>query len=274
MVHRKPPYAVLSTAAMLALFTGCSALPRDPIPSHEILDLQSKVLGEQRRIAIYTPIAYALEPTARFPVLYMPDGGIGEDFPHIVATIEELIATGTIPPMLVVGIENTDRKRDLAGPTIVADDLKVAPSAGGSAKFREFIQRELIPEIEQRYRCNARRAIVGESLAGLFVVETMLLQPKLFDQYIAISPSLWWNNHGLVRSAQSLIVNSIGHPMRVFLSHGNETDIVPYAAELAQTLKEHAPSSLQLVFAPHPEEQHHTVFRAVKHEAFRAVLRR
>lgn len=274
MARPKFPYAALSIAALLALFTGCSASPRDPIPSHEVLVLQSKVLGEQRRIAIYTPIAYALEPTARFPVLYMPDGGIGEDFPHIVATIEALIATGTIPPMLVVGIENTDRKRDLTGPTIVADDLKVAPTAGGSAKFREFIQSELIPEIEQRYRCNTQRAIVGESLAGLFVVETMLLQPKLFEQYIAISPSLWWNNHGLVHSAKSLIVNSIGHPMRVFLSNANETNIVPHVAELAQTLKEHAPSSLQLVFAPHPEEEHHTIFRAAKNEAFRAVLRR
>src|SRR5690606_21810246 len=252
--------------------TSCGVTPKDPIPKHEILTLQSRTLSEPRRISVYTPEAYDQDPSARFPVLYMPDGGIEEDFPHIVATVKELIATETIPPMLVVGIENTERRRDLTGPTAVAEDRKIAPVVGGSELFRAFIKNELIPEIEQRYRCDAQRAIVGESAAGLFVVETLLLEPQLFDRYIAISPSLWWNDHWLVRNAKDLAVSTIGKNIRLFLSNGDETDIAVHTKELARILKENAPSSLTCVYEPHPEEQHHTIFRAVKKAALRSAL--
>jgi uncharacterized protein len=262
---------LLATSALL--LASCQTQGADPIPRHDTFTMQSQALQEVRRITVHTPDGYDQDPAARFAVLYMPDGGIGEDFPHIVATIDELIATESIPKMLVVGIENTERRRDLSGPTTVAKDRTVAPHVGGSEQFRKFIQHELIPEIERRYRCSSARAIVGESLAGLFVVETMLLEPTMFDRYIAISPSLWWNDHRLVRSAQELVANSIGHPMQLFLSHGNETDIAPHAAELARVLGEFAPSTLRVVYEPHPEEQHHTIFRAVKKAAFLTVLR-
>tara|TARA_R110002072_G_scaffold174303_3_gene329359 strand:+ start:43784 stop:44713 length:930 start_codon:yes stop_codon:yes gene_type:complete len=266
-------HPALVVSLLLAL-ASCSTQPGDPIPEHTILMLKSTAVGEERRISVYTPKGYNEDPTARFPVLYMPDGGIGEDFPHIVATIEALIEVRTIPPMLVVGIENTQRRRDLTGPTRVADDLKIAPEVGGSAQFRTFIRDELIPEIERRYRCNAQRAIVGESLAGLFVIETMLLEPKLFDRYIAVSPSLWWNNHSLVRAAKDYLVDTIGHKMRLFLTNANEKGIAPHAAELARIIKENAPSTFRLVYEPHPEEEHHTIFRAAKKAAFSSALSR
>jgi len=97
-------------------------------------------------------------------------------------------------PFILVGIENTARRRDLTGPTTSAEDKKIAPKVGGSAAFRQFIREELIPTVKQRYRTTAETAIVGESLAGLFVVETLLLEPGLFDTYLAFDPSLWWNN--------------------------------------------------------------------------------
>ena len=263
---------LLLIATLIASLPSCGVTPSDPIPEHKILTLQSKALSEPRRITVYTPIAYGENPEQRFPVLYMPDGGIQEDFPHVVATIKGLIASDAIPPMLVVGIENTQRRRDLTGPTAVAEDRLVAPVVGGSKSFRAFVKHELIPEVEQRYRCNEQRAIVGESLAGLFVVETLLLEPKLFDCYIAISPSLWWNDHWLVRNAKDLLQGRDGHPVRLFLSHGNEADIVGHAEELVRHIRASAPRSLSCVYEPHPEEQHHTIFRAVKEQAFRAVL--
>lgn len=265
--------SILAASLLLAL-ASCGTAPRDPIPEHEILTIDSTALGEERRISIYTPKVYDKDPTQRFPVLYMPDGGIGEDFPHIVATIEALIEVRTIPPMLVVGIENTKRRRDLTGPTRVAEDRKIAPEVGGSAKFRAFIRDELIPDIERRYRCNEERAIVGESLAGLFVIETMMLEPKLFDRYIAVSPSLWWNNQSLVRNAQENMVSAIGHNMRLYLTNADETDIAPHVAELARKLEQNAPSTLHWVYEPRPEEKHDTIFRAAKKAAFRWALSR
>ena len=87
---------------------------------------------------------------------------MGEDFPHIANTVAELIARGDIPPVRVVGIENTDRKRDMTGPTTVAEDRELLPSNGGSAEFRTFIRDELMPVVEERYACDGRRAIIGE----------------------------------------------------------------------------------------------------------------
>lgn len=272
--RRPVPSAPLLVALLITLLVtaSCATPTGDPIPEHVILTIDSKAVGEARRISIYTPKGYAENATVRYPVLYMPDGGIGEDFPHIVNTVEQLIEQRTIPPMLVVGIENTKRRRDLTGPTRVAEDRKIADEVGGSAAFRAFVRDELIPEIERRYRCTGQRAIIGESLAGLFVVETMLLEPKLFDRYMAISPSLWWNNQSLVRNANDHLVDAIGHRMRLFLTSANETDIAPHAATLAKKLDESAPSSLRWIYLPHPEEEHHTIFRATKRDAMQFAL--
>jgi predicted alpha/beta superfamily hydrolase len=102
---------------------------------------------------------------------------------------------------VLVGIENTQRRRDLTGPTQNEEDKKIAPHVGGSAAFRKFLRDELMPDVKARYRTTDETAIVGESLAGLFVIETFLLEPDLFDTYIAIDPSLWWNDSALVKSA-------------------------------------------------------------------------
>jgi predicted alpha/beta superfamily hydrolase len=69
----------------------------------------------------------------------------------------------------------------------------MAPHAGGADRFRDFLRDELKPFIDSRYRTTAESALIGESLAGLFVIETFLFEPTLFDSYIAADPSVWWN---------------------------------------------------------------------------------
>ena len=85
----------------------------DPIPEHDSLTIVSKFVNENRIINIWTPPNYNKLATDSFPVLYMPDGGIKEDFPHIANTLAKLIEEKKIPPFILVGIENTDRRRDL-----------------------------------------------------------------------------------------------------------------------------------------------------------------
>ena len=184
----------------------------ESIPSYDTLTINSPALGESRRINVHLPKGYAESRFTRFPVLYMPDGGIDEDFPHVVNTVDSLIALRQIRPVIVVGVPNTERRRDLTGPTRVHSDSAIAPHVGGSAEFRRFFHDELIPEIERRYRTTSERAIVGESLAGLFIVETFLRERTLFDHYIAFDPSLWWNHGALVDSAPTLLrASSIGY---------------------------------------------------------------
>ena len=121
----------------------------DSIPAHESFTLASKKVNETRVINVWLPLEY-ISGKDSLPVMYMPDGGTKEDFPHIANTLADLIARKEIKPIILVGIENTERKRDLTGPTIVKKDKEVAPKVGESANFRAFINEELIPEINKK----------------------------------------------------------------------------------------------------------------------------
>ncbi|MBA3386944.1 MAG: alpha/beta hydrolase, partial [Chthoniobacterales bacterium] len=172
-----------------------------PLVIGDTFTIESKAVGETRRINVYLPPSYAEAAEQRFPVLYMPDGGIAEDFLHVAGLVQVGVGNGTMRPFVLVGIENTERRRDMTGPTENAEDKKIAPRVGGSAAFRKFMRGELMPEVKARYRTTDETAIVGESLAGLFVVETFLLEPDSFDTYIAFDPSLWWNYNHLLEVA-------------------------------------------------------------------------
>ncbi len=254
---------------LFALFSSCSNAKQqqqDPIPTHETFILNSKQVNEARTINVWLPPAYN-NSTESFPVLYMADGGIKEDFPHIANTLAELIKNKKIPPMLLVGIENTQRRRDLSGFTEVDKDKKIAPVVGGSEKFRNFIKEELFIEIDKKYRTNGKKGLIGESLAGLFVVETLLIQPDMFDTYIAFDPSLWWNNHYLVKNTKEIFTNFPTTEKRFWFAGSNAKDISVYTKQFSQILKTAAPPTLQWTYADEPKEQHHTIFRATKEKA-------
>ncbi|HEU4584605.1 MAG TPA: alpha/beta hydrolase-fold protein, partial [Gemmatimonadaceae bacterium] len=144
-------------AALLCLTTSAiaqtdlhAASPASPLVMGETFTIRSKTLDETRRINIYLPPVYEDSTNVRLPVLYMPDGGMGEDFLHIAGLVQVSVGNGTMRPFILVGIENTERRRDLTGPTRNAEDRKIAPRVGGSAAFRKFIGTELIPVIDAR----------------------------------------------------------------------------------------------------------------------------
>ncbi len=249
-------------------FVSCSQQTTpDPIPPHETFNIKSMVLGETRVITVWTPPNYSASENS-YPVLYMLDGGVHEDFPHIANTISDLVARGEIAPLLIVGIENTERRRDLTGPSEVEADAEIAPIGDGSSIFRNFIQTELFPEVAKRYRVNNERAIVGESVAGLFIVETLLLRPQLFNIYIAMDPSLWWNNHTLVRNALVPLKAMPEKPIKFWFAGSDAEDIFQYTDQLSKVLKSDTPKNLDWVYLPQPKEHHNTIFRATKEKAF------
>ncbi|HEU4699544.1 MAG TPA: alpha/beta hydrolase-fold protein [Gemmatimonadales bacterium] len=239
----------------------------------ETFTLDSRAVGERRTINVYLPPAYRASPEKSFPVLYMPDGGLEEDFPHVAGTIDSLIALAKIPPVIVVGIENTQRRRDMTGPTTVARDSTIAPRVGGSEAFRAFIRDELMPAVRTRYRTTDETAIVGESLAGLFVVETFLLEPRLFRRYVALDPSLWWNGGELVRTAERRLraLDARGRTLYVAASH--EPEIAADAATFAAALERHAPRELDWRFESRPDLEHGTIYRGASPAIFARVLR-
>jgi hypothetical protein len=248
----------------------------EPLVFGETFTLASTTLGEVRRINVYAPPGYAASPDTRLPVLYMPDGGMAEDFLHVAGLVQVSVGNGTMRPFLLVGIENTERRRDMTGPTESASDRRIAPRVGGSAAFRTFIRTELMPEVNARYRTTGETAIVGESLAGLFVVETLLLEPALFDTYVAFDPSLWWNDGKLLADAETQLRARFGAApalrRTLHVATSGEPSLVPLVQRLTTTLERAAPPGLRWRHVPMPAEQHATIYHPAALQAFRLLF--
>ncbi len=272
LTSRLPLIAVLFAAALVHS-AGAQDAPADPVPAHDTLTLHSRALNEPRLINVHTPAGYEFG-TTRYPVLFMPDGGIDEDFSHVVNTVDSLVALHRIRAVIIVGVPNTERRRDLTGPTRVATDSAIAPHVGGSAAFRGFWHDELVPAIDARYRTTRERAIVGESLAGLFIVECFLRAPAMFDHYVAFDPSLWWNHASLVDSARALLSASPRAMRgRTLYFAGSRDDIGNGTARLDSALRVAPPSGLAWTYVARPDLTHPTIFRALAPQAIVAALR-
>jgi hypothetical protein len=261
----------LTFSAILILGFASAGSATDPVLPHQTFTIESKLLGETRRINVYTPPGYE-ESAARYPVLYMPDGGVDEDFPHVTTGIDTAIRAGEMRPVIVAGIENTERRRDMTGPTQVESDRKIAVHVGGSASFRAFIRDELMPVIRKRFRGNGETAIVGESLAGLFIVETFFEDPKLFDTYIALSPSLWWNDQALVRSADKWLQSRPKLTATLYLASAGDDDRGDAVKALAAVLRADAPKGLTWYYEPRPDLQHSTIYKGASPGVFRKLF--
>lgn len=242
-----------------------------PVTIGETFTLESTVLGETRTINVYAPPAWDEEPGTPRPVLYMPDGGIAEDFLHVAGLLQVSVGNGTMRPFLLVGIENTQRRRDLTGPTEDPEDRTIAPVVGGSAAFRAFLRDELMPLIDARYATTGETVLMGESLAGLFVVETLALEPTLFDTYIAFDPSLWWNRGHLVETARTWMPRVPG-PRTLWLAHSSEETIALLTGRLGEILAQGAPGSLTWHVEPMPDETHATIYHPAALKAVRSLL--
>ena len=259
---------LLLALAVLALATPAAALPPgQPIVIGTGYDLPSKVLGDTRRLNIWLPDGYA-KGAKTYPVIYLLDGGAAEDFPHITGLLQVGQMNGYLADVIVVGIAGADRKHDLTAPSADPRDLKDVPTQGGSAAYRRFLAQDLQPWVAANFRTDGHAALMGESLAGLFVVETFLKQPSLFDTYVAISPSLWWDGGSLARSAPALLAAQAPGPRRLYLSLGDEGPAMGLAPLLA-ALKAAPPPNLTWRYDPRPEEHHSTIY----HPAAGAALR-
>jgi uncharacterized protein len=206
----------------LLLFSAAVFAQAPAVGAVTTLRLKSSVLGEERTILVRTPAGYEAG-NQRYPVLYMTDGDahIG----HTGATVQFLSRNGRMSELIVVGITNTDRTRDLS-PTHVKttnpDGKLQFPTSGGGDKFLKFIETELIPEIEKSYRVQPYRILAGHSLGGLFAVHAMLSRPELFNSYIAVSPALQWDNQATVKRAEDFFKTRKELNRTLYFSLGHE----------------------------------------------------
>ncbi|MWV29391.1 alpha/beta hydrolase [Aurantiacibacter rhizosphaerae] len=220
---------VAATALSLAVSAGAqeAATPITIGQSHILA-----MAGDDgaRAINVFLPQGYE-NGEDDYPVLYLLDGGINQDFLHISGTAALNALWGRSQPAIIVGITSRDRRAELIGSAGNAQEREAFPTAGNAAAFRTFVRDKVKPLIEAEYRTNGTDVILGESLAGLFIVETWLTEPDLFDAYGAVNPSLWWGDQALARSARDGLGE--GHSAaRLLLSFSNEGPETQHAIEM------------------------------------------
>jgi predicted alpha/beta superfamily hydrolase len=184
---------LLSPAAAFAQDAPLREVSSQPIALGTSYQLHSAVLDDERELNVWLPTGYE-KSKDRYPVVYLLDGGLDQDFVHIAGLGNLASLSWTYGPMIVVGVQTKDRRAELTARPTDPRYLSAFPESGGADKFRRFLRQEVVPFVEARFRTGERRAIMGESLAGLFVVDTLLNDPTLFGDYVAISPSLWWDD--------------------------------------------------------------------------------
>ena len=229
-------------------------------PAPQKLTLHSNILNEDRVVWIRTPQNYE-KTQGPFPVLYLVDG---PTYINLVAsTMDLLVLDDRMPPLVIVGIANTDRTRDMTPShadeknpdgTVHAD-----PTSGGADHFVDFIQNELMPEIERRYRVAPYKIFVGHSFGGLLAVHILITRPDMFQAYIAASPSLWWDNQSTLHQAQDFFAAHAELNKVLFFDLGNEgAEMRSTFNALQKTLADKTPKDFHWKSAVYPDEDHGT----------------
>ncbi len=235
--------------------------------------IQSVELGETRILNIYFPEGYSPDSSVSYPVIYLLDGSANEDFIHIVGIVQFLTMIEIIPKSIVVGIANVDRRRDFTFPTSVDRDKKAYPTTGNSAAFIRFIENELQPYIQQKYKVTRNRTIIGQSLGGLLAAEILLKKPYLFDNYMIVSPSLWWNNESLLGDAPGLLAKQKDGNIKVYISVGNEEKaMMDDAKKLSEILQTSSAMKRNIFFVPLTNEDHLTILHNSVYTGFEMLF--
>jgi len=234
--------------------------------------LDSAVLGETRTLNILLPADYEQETGAdkhHYPVIYLLDGSADEDFLHIAGLVSFLTMYQLMPPSIVVGIGNVDRYRDFTRPPSRSLYKKRIPTSGGSAKFLRFLEQEVQPHIVANYRTGGERTLIGQSLGGLVATQILVERPELFDQYIIVSPSLWWNDEALLDQIGPFLATHPQLDTKLVLALGHEPKMMHLAMDrLVETLQHKAPDSLHWHHLDFPEESHATILHRATYQAF------
>jgi predicted alpha/beta superfamily hydrolase len=207
----------------LLLLISSTAFGQPAIGSVTKFTIKSAVLGEDRVILVRTPVGYETNKVS-YPVLYMTDGDA--HIRHTASSIEFLTGNGRMSDLIVVGITNTDRARDLTPTRSMAKTPAGDPqwpTSGGANNFLKFIETELIPQIEKQYRVQPYRVFAGHSLGGLLAIHSLITKPGLFNSYIAVSPSLQWEDGETLKRAEEFLNNQKELKVTLFVSIGSET---------------------------------------------------
>jgi hypothetical protein len=256
---------ITRTALFVLLAVPFVARAATFIPGGERVSLPSKVLGEERTLLVSVPDGYAASKV-RYPVLYLTDAET--QFTHTSATAAFLARTGFMPGVIVVGIVNTDRNRDLTP----SRDPQFATS-GGADRFLDFLETELVPFVEARYRTAPYRIYAGHSAGGNFAFHAMRTRPGLFQGVIAVSPWLVWDKRKGLAPLTAFLAGDGVKTRALFFTSGDEgAEMRDVLGKVSAALKSTSSKDLRWSSAHFPGEHHDSVVLPSHYAAFRMIF--
>lgn len=250
------------------LFLAFSNVAKSQAIKFEEKSFFSKILNEERKLNIYLPDSFSAEKA--YPVIYLLDGSLHEDFLHVAGLVQFFRMSYSMPPCILVGIANVDRKRDFTFPTTDEELKKSFPTTGGSEKFISFLESELMPFVEKSYRTTVTKYLIGQSLGGLLAVEIALKKPQLFSHYLITSPSLWWDNQSLLKQATTLLDQQKVKIPYVYVGVGKEGKVMENDAQ--SIFKKLEKGSFKSHFQYFPKENHATVLHISLYFVFKQMF--
>jgi predicted alpha/beta superfamily hydrolase len=248
----------------------------------EVQEIESSILKEKRIVNIYLPEGYNSKDSLKYPVIYLLDGAVDEDFIHVVGLVQfcSFEWVNQIPKSIVVGVTTADRRRDYTFPTSIQEDKIKYPSSGHSEEFILFIEKELQPCIEQKYLTNNRKTLIGQSLGGLLATEILIKKPQLFNNYIIVSPSIWWNNASILNQTGPIFNNTFYQNVNIYIGVGKEgltPTQIPRVMEvdanlLSEKLNAANLKNVKVFFDYLPNKNHATILHQAITNAFEVLF--
>lgn len=183
--------------------------------------IPSKILGKERKVWIHIPNSNGgnqMKDRGNYPVIYLLDGS--ENFNTVVSITEHMSESSLCPPMIVVGILHSNRLTELT----IGTDKELPGVVGEGEKFMSFVEKELIPHIDATYPTTTYKTFIGHSLGGLTVMNTLLHQPNLFNAYVSLDGSLWWDHQKTVKDAKTILSTQNYKGKTLFMAMANRLE--------------------------------------------------
>ncbi len=200
---------ILAFISLLSFSAGRTQNSGNRLSIGIIDSIYSPSLKEYRKLWIYTPEGYKRDSHSRFPVVYLLDGeGHFYSVAGIIQQLSEINGNTICPEMIVVAILNTNRTRDLTPTHVLNGIYGRYESSGGAENFTAFIGKELFPYIETHYPVAPYRTLIGHSFGGLFVINALIHHTEMFNAYVAIDPSLWWDDQKLMKDGEKALAEN------------------------------------------------------------------
>ncbi|MBW2961963.1 alpha/beta hydrolase [Mesonia aestuariivivens] len=242
--------------------------------------IYSKILNEEREYYVYLPDDYQENEDKQYPVVYLLDANINF---HSYTGLQQMLSRGRrggfIPKMIVVGIVNTNRNRDLTPvktkklPEKFRKNKAMLEDGGGGENFLNFIINELRPELQQKYRTNSSATFVGHSFGGLTIMYTLLKHPEYFDNYLAIDPSIWWDDNYLFKLANSAKDFFQFNNKRLFFSSSKRKPNMMSRSPLENVFNKQSFKGLKWKFKNYPEENHGSVIIPSEYDGLKFLFK-